>query len=229
MYQLRPSFVPPSGKHRTRWALRALRLQPNSQSWGGRGRVCLTNQRQGYAMPELGRDRPVECGRVYQGLSGATNLGDGLAHSVAGLVADPHLLLRGEAGAQSLELIQDGLVGKHLDSVLSFQAQVKQQVLLHAGGVYAVTVNEEPAEGPQVRRQKEEGSGWKLRPSGNRLGPLPINTRQLLLPPHSFPKSCSAGCPSVYCHHPPNSPSQDLGMVFLDAPPSFLKLFGPIA
>lgn len=177
-----------SGKHRTRWALRALRLsgwlQPEgliqaddtsdpTASPGGLPDQPLL-QRQGYAMSELGRGRPVGCGRVYLGFSGATNLGDGLAHSVAGLVADPHLLLRGEAGAQSLELIQDGLVGKHLDFVLSFQAQVKQQVLLHAGGVYAVTINEEPAEGPQVRRQKEEGS-WmgaqthmqQARPSGN--------------------------------------------------------------
>lgn len=134
-------------------------------------------------MPEVGRGRPVECGKVYLGFSGATNLGDGLAHSVAGLVADPHLLLRGEAGAQSLELIQDGLVGKHLDSVLSFQAQVKQQVLLHAGGIYAVTVNEEPAEGPQVRSQKEESSWMGAQTTGNRLGSLAINTRQLLLLP----------------------------------------------
>lgn len=124
-------------------------------------------------MPELGRGRPVECGRVSLGFSGVTNLGDGLAHSVAGLVADPHLLLRGEAGAQRLELIQDGLVGQHLDFVLGFQAQVKQQMLLHAGGVYAVTVNEEPAEGAQVRRQKE--GSWmgaqthtqQAQPSGN--------------------------------------------------------------
>lgn len=81
------------------------------------------------------------------GFGGATNLGDGLAHSIAGLVADPHLLLWGEVGAQNLELAQDGLVGKHLDPVLSFQAQVKKQVLPHTGGVYAVPVNEEPAEG----------------------------------------------------------------------------------
>lgn len=81
------------------------------------------------------------------GFSRATNLGDGLAHSIAGLVADPHLLPRGEVGAQTPELIQNGLVGKHLDSVFSFQPQVKKEVLLHIRGIYAVTVNEEPAEG----------------------------------------------------------------------------------
>lgn len=85
------------------------------------------------------------------GLSGATNLGDGLAHGIAGLVADPHLLPWGEIGTQSLELAQDGLVGKHLDSVFSFQTQVKKQVLLHTGGIYAVTINEEPAEGREVK------------------------------------------------------------------------------
>lgn len=83
--------------------------------------------------------------------SGATNLGDGLAHSIAGLVTDPNLLPWGKAGTQDLELAQDGLVRKHLDSVLGFQAQVKQQVFLHNGGVYAVTINEEPAEGPEER------------------------------------------------------------------------------
>ena len=88
---------------------------------------------------------------TFRWVSGATNLGDGLAHGIAGLVADPHLLPRGEAGAQGLELAQDGLVGKHLDSVLSFQAQVKQQVLLHTGDICAVAINEEPAEGPEVR------------------------------------------------------------------------------
>lgn len=92
------------------------------------------------------------------GFSGATNLGDGLAHGIAGLVADPNLLLRGKVGTQTFELAQDGLVRKHLDSVFSFQAQVKKQVLLHTGGIYAVTVNEEPAEGPQVRPQRKEGS-----------------------------------------------------------------------
>lgn len=81
----------------------------------------------------------------------ATNLGDGLAHSIAGLVADPHLLPWGEVGAQNLELAHNGLVGKHLDSVFGFQAQVKKQVLFHTGGIYAVTINEEPAEGPEVR------------------------------------------------------------------------------
>lgn len=85
------------------------------------------------------------------GPSVATNLGDGLAHGIAGLVADPHLLLRGEAAAQDPEFAQDGLIGKHLDSVFGFQAQVQKQVLLHIGGIYAVTINEEPAEGPQVR------------------------------------------------------------------------------
>lgn len=78
-----------------------------------------------------------------------TNLGDGLAHGVAGLVADPHLLPRREASTQGLELAEHGLVGKHLDSVFGFQAQVEQQVLLHTGLVYAVPVDEEPAEGPQ--------------------------------------------------------------------------------
>lgn len=83
-------------------------------------------------------------------LRGATNLGDGLAHSIAGLVADPHFLPWGEVAAQNLELAHNGLVGKHLNSVFGFQAQVKKQVLLHTGGIYAITVDEEPAEGPEV-------------------------------------------------------------------------------
>lgn len=85
------------------------------------------------------------------GLSVGTNLGNGLAHRIAGLVTDPHFLPWGEVSTQGLELAQDGLVGKHLDSVFRFQAHVKKQVLLHMGGAYAVTINEEPAEGPKVR------------------------------------------------------------------------------
>lgn len=91
-------------------------------------------------------------------LRGATNLGDGLAHSIAGLVADPHFLPWGELAAQNLELTHNGLVWKHLNSVFGFQAQVKKQVLLHTGGIYAVTVDEEPTAGPEVRRHKKEGS-----------------------------------------------------------------------
>lgn len=88
------------------------------------------------------------------GQSGVTNLGDGLAHSIAGLVTDPHLLPWGEVSTQGLELAQDGLVGMHLDPVFGLQTQVKKQVLLHTGGVYAVTINEEPADGGEVGGRK---------------------------------------------------------------------------
>jgi hypothetical protein len=85
----------------------------------------------------------------------ATHLGDGLAHSVAGLVTDPHFLPRGQVSTQGLELTQDGLVWQDLDSVFRLQAQVKQQVLLHARRVDAVPVNEEPAGGQRWVPGKE--------------------------------------------------------------------------
>lgn len=80
-----------------------------------------------------------------RGQSEATHLGDGLAHSIAGFVTDPHFLPWGEVRTQRLELTQDGLVRKHLDFIFCLQAQVKQQVLFHTRRINAIPVNEEPA------------------------------------------------------------------------------------
>lgn len=93
--------------------------------------------------------------------SGATNLGDGLAHSIAGLVTDPPSPAWEELATQDLEPLRMDLCGSTW--ILYSASRPKQQVFLHNGGVYAVTVNEESLEGPEgeVRERRAQESEGK--------------------------------------------------------------------